>query len=515
MKKKHGAILKKIAVIICCILLTMFLSAVLAMAGGSKASFVLLGGMAGLFLFALDDEQLLALTLFTVLLVVGQLTYFANIYQALWIPYGLCALLYLRMPGAYLNSPLTKAKLGQPLVVPILFFMGVVVIAALLNRTPLLLAVVGGKGYLMLWALCLLIGLYAVQTERLERGLRLLMPFILLQVPFVLYQYFVVAPKRSNLGGLHGVSWDAVVGSMGGDANGGGASGSMAFMVVLGVLLAFSRWRQGRLRLWQLSCLVLAALLCIGLAEVKVVAVILPLGMLVLFRAEVARRPVRALLGGVATVALVIGILALYAFQHYDRQHAPRDLSSLYEESFGYSTDASFINYETGEMGRMAALSFWWHDGFRPDPLRGVLGYGPGASRKASQVAVGEVAQKYKFAIDRSAASQMLWDLGLAGCLGFAVILALGAWHALRCSAHTTDPDSKAMLEACGTGLALAVVMLLYGKDLLEVPGLTFTVMCMLGYVGQVKGRHMLQARQQRQQRRADLALYPATAPLR
>ncbi|MBH1981179.1 MAG: hypothetical protein I8H79_01370 [Burkholderiales bacterium] len=493
--KSFGATAGRFAIVMVAMFFTFLLAAFVALAGPSKWTFLLVGALAALFLFLFDSERLIFLMGFLVFLVIGQLMYFARINQALWVPYGLAALLFLRIPSAYLVSPFLKSRLPFPLQFSLGIFFLVLFFSIAINMPPFLQVVVGGKNLIMLWSVFLLLALFSISFKKMEKMLSMLLLMVFLQVPFVLYQYFVVVPTRSTAGGRRGVAWDAVVGSMGGDPDSGGASGSMAFILILGMVMAISLWRYKQIRLRTVAAIWLAGFLCIGLAEVKVVVVLLPIGMAILYRQDLLKRPLRAVLGGAVILSLAIGILAVYSTMYSAGSKKPHDVSQLIDQAFGYSVDTHFINFETGEMGRNAALVFWWEQGFEPDPLRGLLGYGPGASRSASTLAVGEIAAKYKFGIDRSTAAQLLWEVGLAGFLAYVFIIGGAALTAMRSVSSFASSTSKAMLEATTAGLVMILVMLPYGRDVLEVPALTFTLMCMLGYAAQAQTLRQLAAK--------------------
>lgn len=485
-KKSRGGLALRLGVLALALGLTFVLAAMLAVVGPSKPSFLLIGALAGTFLFLLDNERLMLLLGILVFLVIGQLMYFARINQALWIPYGLGVLLFLRLPGAWVANPLARSRFGLPLALPLCLFLLLIVVSAVVNTAPLLQVVVGAKGMVLLWSVYLLLALFAVPFSTLERGLRLLFVLVVLQIPLVLYQLLVVVPTRSNAGGRHGVSWDAIVGTFGGDPQGGGASGSMAYILVLAMILALSLRRYRQISTLSCAAVWTLALLVIGVAEVKVVVVLLPIGIATLFWREVYRRPVLALLGGVVTLGLSLSVLLVYNQLDSDSSTGQaRDLGSLIDSTFGYSLDPTMINRETGEMGRNAALVFWYKEGWQRDTLRGLVGYGPGASRSASNFSVGEVARKYSFSIDRSTAAQLLWEVGLLGFVLYVGMIVWGAWLALRSAPWFDNDNTKATLEACGAGLVMMLVMVPYVRDLLEGPALAFTLMYLLGYAAQ------------------------------
>lgn len=470
------------------------LASITALMGPGKLTLMMIGALASLFLFAVSTGGLLYIFAVMVFLVIGQLMYFAGINQALWVAFGIAGLLFFRIPSVYLNSPIAKTRLGLPLLFPLLFFFFVFVVSIAINAPPMLQIIVGGKNLVMFWSVFMVIALFAISFSTTERLFRYLIPMVFLQIPFVLYQYFIVAPKRSNAGGRMGVSWDAIVGGYGGDPSSGGASGTMAFMLILGILLAISLYRYKQMSMKLLGAVVVCALFCVALAEVKVVVVLLPVGIAILYWKDLVRRPLKAVVSLFMALVVGLGILVLYEQVHpaAPGQQA-HDISSLLDRDFGYSLDSRLINMETGEMGRNAAIVFWWDEGFKRDPLRGVLGYGPGASRSASSLAVGEVARKYHFGIDRSAATQLLWDIGLAGFGGYVFIMISGICLALRNATACTSATGKAVLEAAAAGLAMGIIMLPYSRDVLEVPATSFLIVFLLGMAAQAEILRRLQ----------------------
>lgn len=448
-----------------------------AVTGWGLPVFLLVAVMGGVLLIFLSNKNILLLSGLLVYLVVGQLMYFANVGQALWLPYGLGILLFLRLPGVYLKSPFASTNLGFPLNFSLSFYFLVFLISIVLNAPPPLQAIVGGKNLVILWSYFLLIALFAIPFTTTEKFVRMLLWVALLQLPLVVYQYFFVARERKL-----GSAWDAIVGSFGGNQLSGGASGTMAYMLLLAVLIAICLNRRGQIhRLFLLSVIIMAGI-SIFMAEVKVAPLLLLIGMAVVYRKTFLRNPVVAGFGATIVVGLGFGLLVAYDKTHYaDIGHESRDIPELLDNTFGYSLDTRHINLESGEMGRNAALVFWWQKGFLADPIRGMFGYGPGASRSSSQFAVGQIARKFSFGIDRSAATQLLWEVGLVGFLAFIYILLRGAFLALRAANAATSPASAAVLEAAGAGLVMAVLMLPYSREVLEVPALGFTIMLLLG----------------------------------
>lgn len=444
-----------------------------------------LAGFGGLVLLTLSGESLVWLMVGLVLVVVGQVMYFVGFNQIIWVPYCLALIMYLRFPLAYANSPYVREKrLPSPaLVKPVMLFIGMVFVSIVVNQPPAIQAIVAAKNQIFLFSLFFLVTYCAVNTSVIEKIFKFLPWVALFQVPLVLYQYFFIASKRSNLGGAFGVSWDAIVGGFGGDPMAGGASGTMAWFQVAVATLCLAWYKRQLISKWILAGVLGAAFISIAIAEVKVVVVLFPLATIALLLPYLKSRPVVAIMGVFASIATMIGVLIIYSYL-YGAGTGNADIASVVEDAFWYSLDPTFINLTTGEMGRLAAVVHWWQNTGFTDFLHTLFGYGPGASRTESAFGAGELGRRFPFNIDRSTASALLWDIGLFGLLSFLFLITYASQLAFRLSkSPTLSAFSSSSLEAISGILLTLVVMVFYGKDVIEVPALGVMVMLFFGYV--------------------------------
>jgi len=188
--------------------------------GSNQLTALWLAAAGGIALLALSTDMLIWAVVLLSLLVVGQAMYFLGLNQAVWIPFGLGLLLYLRVPMAYANGPYVKLRQSPPLTFLALAFIGVVILSMLVNMSDLFQAFRAAKSYTFLWSIFFVIAYCGVKQKTLDQIWRFCIWMVFLQIPLVLYQYLIVAPQRSNLGGRFGVSWDAIVGGFGGDPMG-------------------------------------------------------------------------------------------------------------------------------------------------------------------------------------------------------------------------------------------------------------------------------------------------------
>lgn len=504
MTKFRGLLFGKVAIIalltIFLIVPSIFLTGLMIGVGANILVLLWLAGFAGLVLLALSGETLIWLMVGLVLLVVGQVMYFVGFSQIIWVPYCLALVMYLRFPLVYANSPYALEKrLPSPILLkPVLFFISTVFLSIIINQPPAIQTIVAVKNQIFLFSLFLLVAYCAVNTSVIERIFKILPWVALLQVPLVLYQYFFVASKRSNLGGAFGVSWDAIVGGFGGDPMGGGASGTMAWFQVAVATLCLAWYMRGLISKWVLMSVLAAAFISIAIAEVKVVVVLFPLATVALLLPHLKTRPVLAISGGFASFAAMIGILIIYSHL-YGGGQGTTDIGEVIGDAFWYSIDPTFIN-ATGEMGRFAAVVHWWQNNGFQDFLHTIFGYGPGASRTRSVFGAGELGRRFPFSIDRSTASTLLWDVGLLGLLAFLFLIVYASRKAYVLSKETVlTPFSASVLEALSGILLTVVVMVFYGKDVIEVPALGVLLMIFFGYISLINLSILRQSKAQRE----------------
>lgn len=474
-----------IAVLVAAVFCFSALVGLVAAFGSVKVAVLVAAAVFGSAMLALPTQLLFSGLFFLSFLLVGQLFYFGGFGQAVWISFGLGGLLFAKWILAWFDSSQSRRLSVLGALAGLFLFS--VVFSAVINLSPVLQAVAGGKNLVGLWGVFLVLGAGLVATTTVRRIWKSFFWILLFQVPVVVYQYFVVAPSRTRFGSTTGgVEWDAVVGGFGGDPDGGGYSGGMAFFVCVAVAFAVACYRRGLIGAFRLWVAVAAGLVSVGLAEVKVVVVLVPVAAIVMLAPHIKRRPLIVMLG--IPVALVAGVLVLFAYEslHYGNSGTTTNggPAEIVERAFSYSLDPEHINYRTREMGRVAALKLWWQEHSLSEPGEWLFGHGPGASRGNSIVGAGEAARRYPFLIDRSAATQLLWDVGIIGFLAYMSACMIGALKAAKlASTPGLDKLDAAILESSAAGLAMLVIMMFYGRDPLEAPAVSVLIMLMLGYV--------------------------------
>jgi hypothetical protein len=327
------------------------------------------------------------------------------------------------------------------------------------------IALISIRGLVMLWGFFFLIAVCDLPANTFPKIGLILALIGLIQGPLALAQRIFVASKRTV---FTDSPWDAVVGTFDGYREFGGDSGGMAIFMValLGAVLIF--WKRKSLSTGWTLLLIAAYLLPIFTAEVKVVYVLFPLMVGMIFASQFRRNIPVAILalllmaGSMYSLNKVYSVLNTRGYQPHE-QTLDENLKTIFEFSIG--TD---IYNRGGEMGRVTALVFWWdHHSLASNPKAFFLGDGMGGSGdkfgKSSEY--GEEVQSFNYA--NSTAAILLWDYGLIGFLMYLGMMAALMVKLRRLSEIEAIPHiHRGLLEAGSVYVALLIVTLAYNKGL-------------------------------------------------
>jgi hypothetical protein len=400
---------------------------------------------------------------------VGPAQYFGGVPRIFWLPYlmGLFILLRAIVEHSFAmpKRGVAKPAVGRPMWVLVMlsFFALSVVASSVFNLSPFFQVLLSSKEYFFLWGAGLAVYWGLVQPNALQKLLDFGHWYLLLQLPVILYQRFVVAAQRAGAS-----VWDSVVGLMGGDPNGGGASAAMALCAIIVITYNLASWRVGVVGTSRLLAVLAMGMASILLAEVKLAIFLLPLACCLVYGQDIVRRPFVGLTAVGLSVTLGLTILMTYQTQFSGAQNAASQSVGAYVgQVIERNSGDQQINFRTGEMGRVAALRLWLDDDQTEEPLHLLLGHGIGASRIG--VVVGEVAQRFRFEIGRSSVAVLLWEGGLVAAVSLVLALALAARRGYALAQAAPSPIQAVVFRTSAIGLTLTLVMLPYGPDFISV----------------------------------------------
>lgn len=447
----------------------------------------------------LPFNGLLLACLVTAAVVGGSAEYFLNLSQANWLPFMLSVLLALRgfafahlqagagrAPAAPGTGRMGWAWFGLPAIV----YVFTLIASAASNTIPSSQAIAAMKNYLLMWGVLVAVIYHHDMARASTQVWRAFVAIGLLQLPVVLYQRFFIASHLANTNAS--ASFDAINGTFGGGLL-GGRSGALAMFIciVLGYLLIL--WRDRRLSGWSLAGLSVLLLPTLFMVEVKAVVLWLPFVAMLVFSQQLRQRPLMFIFGILGSLALVVGVIAIYRASFYSHASGV-SLLEFFTNQIQYVYDPNRFNPATREMGRVSVLVHWWREsGDLGGIANWLFGFGPGASRGVSSVAIGSIAKLYTFYIDISAAAALLWDVGVIGFVSFCLMLLLGSVECWRMSKRDALPLAlRQQYEASAIGLLLILSSVVYVRDTVDGPIVQFLIYFMLGTL--VFGRRLTRA---------------------
>ena len=421
-------------------------------------------------------------------IVAGLVQYFGRIDQIHWLVALLFLTMLARLPLViFSQASVNEIRRFTLISVCLLSFCAMAILSIGVNASPPMQAIVGLKHYLLPLALTGLISFGRFTPNFWLKVWRWIPNLLLIQLPVVLYQYLFVATGRVNVSAAQGISWDAIVGTFGGNPDGGGASGALAFFLCFGIVATLALRRGMLISAAHAWGSIASAVLVIVLAEIKVVVVFLPVAVLAYRRREVFRSVPSAFGWVVGTGLFAPGLLALYSVIHWSQSGLHlNSLSDIFDYVFKAESDVRYSNRESGELSRSAALFMWWSEHVNSnDYVHALFGHGPAATKISATIGVGEVASLYQVHLNTSTLSALLWDIGFIGTTALLAALSAAVFVAFSNAKNLAakSPALCAIYEGCGVGALLLIVDLPYNLDVMSNAAVQMTMATVFGIV--------------------------------
>lgn len=449
--------------------------------GGATTGVLFTGLIAGIGLLCLPMRTLVIATWIVTTIVAGSLQYsVGGLKYALWLPYGMALACLLRVPFSSMLEADPNRRVRHPVshhagaFIAASVFTVIVVTSGLINLSTFGQWLIYFKNIAVFWLLAVLLASRFLEDSTIERLWRSLMAILVLEIPVAAYQNFVIARRRFDDGG----QFDAVAGTFGGSATGGGANVTLVIYGIMAAIVAVALARAGRLSVGKAAAAVIGAVVIVGLGEVKASLILLPLAFAVLFGRRLVVRP-KVLIGFVVGGGLVLGSM-VFIYQTFYWSRIKQNYNTVeqsVQSSIDYFTDPKGVDWKTGEVSRGASIALWVSDRTK-SVSETLIGYGPGASRRESSAAAGSVAQRY-FPLDIAATtiSLLLWDYGLLGLLSYFSIFVVGFFGCTR-AMHRIGESAPLYpyVSAARVMLVIGMVLFPYNHALIDEPAVQMLV---------------------------------------
>lgn len=333
----------------------------------------------------------------------------------------------------------------------------------------------GFKRYFQTFGLLLALVTLANTQKDFDLWLKLLLIIALLQLPFAVFERFVLVPLRGGLA-AGGEATDVVAGTMGANIEGGSPNAIMVTFVLIAAAFVFTRWKAGLIETSRALLLAFILLLPLALGETKVVIVMLPLLAMVLLRKDMLREPAKYI--PVFAGAIIVSMAFAYIYFHFLED------SNIVDGLMGivaYNVEEK-LGYGKLLLNRTTAMLFWAKFHGWNEPISFLFGHGLGSSY-GNGFDAGHIARLYpNYGINLTAISTLLWDLGVVG-LGLYVSIYLVAWAQIgKVWRNTTSAQVKADCMAIQAGIALTLFFLIYSDSQVNLLVHELILAVMLGY---------------------------------
>ncbi len=340
--------------------------------------------------------------------------YFPSLELVRWavLPMSFVFLLHLMIQSSGRAADNVKRKGHNLLNFLLIAFIVVNIFSAVINRDSLASFAIGMKGYFQLWGFLFALALMDWDERLMRRWLPIAVFIIaLIQVPFALHQYFIVAPSRVSIAkGI--VAVDIVTGTFGGSVEGGGANAVLAAFAFAIWSCVLALWKKRKISGVATALLTGFILLPVMINEAKVSIIYALVVFFVVFRKGIFDNASRFFAVSLLVFAIVAGMFYTYV------QHAPADKVSSWSGLIEYTIEYNIAKDESmdGKLTRGANIELWLKD--HGSVANTLFGYGVGASRADTHNNLAKwlgIKDPQSFGIGMLATIAVLWESGLIG----------------------------------------------------------------------------------------------------
>lgn len=481
----NGAWLKVFLILIPGLLLAVLLGLV-----SSTGNFLLIGILSGLLLtlgVAFFPHLLLWTTIIGGLVVSGAIALYLPQFQLVsWLVAGSSGLLILYI-GRELFRLDTKerAKSYTPnLIYLALLFLLLVLINMLASQATIGTTLSGIKGYFQMWPLMFALALVRWDEKTMLAVPKVMVWIALVQIPFVLHQYWVLVPERLGVGfGI--VPVDVVAGTFGAERMGGGANATLAIFMIMVWTVLLAKWKYKRITGLRFGLLSPVLLTPLFLNESKLAVLYIAIVFMVLFKDDLRNRFHVFFIGAAAVTLFIFALMTSYVAIHATEGNIT--MASYLQETLDQNFSDKRTTRWSYELNRSSVYGFWADEHGLADPFHTLIGHGLAQSRASSGVIkVSSLATtKYQYmGIGQVSTSALLWDVGL-----FGLLLVLGmfwwAWQATKELSRYfhAQPEMGALFRGLQAIVPVFVISLAH-KDLFLIALPTQAlILGVLGYI--------------------------------
>lgn len=423
------------------------------------------GLVGGVTVLALRAKALFFVAFLTITVLIGLAHYYLGEERAYWLASVVCIVVAAKffIDGFQRREPLRP--LQHTTIKLVALFLAWGTFASLVGGISQSQAILAIKNYFAIWMVALPVIYLATRPTFFKNIEWALILLFALQLPFTVLQNLTTD------------NWDAIVGTFGGDVEGGGASGTLMIYTIVGALVLISWWQRRIIPFWAAAAGLALAFIIIVQGEVKAFFILMPLAIVVLLRRLFLRAPLQS---GLLLLTVAFGSYWVMGVYEQTTQQKVRDRDEALLSSLEYFFDTTSVSSTTGEVSRGASVALWYEGG--GESTDRLIGYGFGASRASGTLESGELSKKFgEITINSTTIAQLLWDTGIIGLMLYVSILVTGMQQAMRIARSAPTRPIKVRADLLAAILSLSFPLLIYDRSLVDGPAIHFLLAITIG----------------------------------
>jgi len=272
---------------------------------------------------------------------------------------------------------------------------------------------------------------------------------------------------------------DIVVGTFEGQLTGGGSSSVMALFLIAILAYLLALYRERAISVGRLLVLGTLAAAPLPLGDVRVIFVLLPLAAATIYFDMIRAHPIRF----AVAIAFAMGLLALQAWL-YLTLNTTETLEQIIENSIAYNFGT--VGYLGGAgLNRTTVLTYWFDQQRLSDPIGFFFGHGLGSAfGVVGDPQPGHMHQAHAWMfIGLTAASSVLWDLGLVGFLLMVAMHVSAVIYAARLVSTARSGFDRALCRTLYAFASMMLVMPFYSDGPIAWPSQQVLTAACLGLI--------------------------------
>ena len=446
---------------------------------------VLVAGLVGVAILT-SPKLLLIITIFGSIIIAGLMQLYVPQLELVRWGFAGCATYLIVYVISYFvqNSAKVNEEPFPPIVIWGLLFMALIILSMMLNNPNLDKFIVGMKGYFQVWGVFLALAFIPWDEKFINKLPIFVLTLALIQLPFVLHQYFFLVPIREGITDVDGlVPIDIVSGTFGGKINSGASNAALTVysFVVFSVLI--SLWANKLLSVFKVILLSAPVLFPVFVNSTKISALYFLIVLFVIFRKELVQNPL-SFMAKLVVVITLLGILALSVLKHTPESSNVNTFRDLIEFTYNYNVESETTR-ET-QLSRAGSIKLWLNPVSSHSIKELLIGYGPGASRLVNDKTDPRVinALGQQAIAGNTAAAGILWE---GGIVGFILVIGLFASSfsatVKLVSSLDSNPYQASIFQGIQAGIVICFISVFHKNYFIYHIGYQAMLMLLFGYI--------------------------------